>query len=402
MIIGIGSLLICVSISNAEISKQDVENVERQVLQQTQKQKKLEKEAEKIASDLQKVNQEMIEAAKMIQNNEETISQMEDRLKLLEVDYKKVQDNLLKQDLNLVKTISALQSLALKPTEALFVHPLSPVDIVRSAMLLRETVPYLETQAELIKQELKLLDDKRVVIVRQVRKIEKQKAQLEREHAQMRVLADKKSKYRLQVSKQSEQAKRDASKLAGQAKDLRELFDKLEAERIEKERIRRQKAEEAKKQVLASKEKQYNSLDLMKFGSEDINEVGKAFVKAKGALSRPARGRIITRYGQETSKGVTSKGIIIATRDKAQVIAPFDGNVLFVGPFRGYGNLIIVDHGMGYTSLLAGLDNVDCELGQMLLAGEPVGQMPSGDSARLYVELRKDNRPINPESWIEK
>ena len=75
MIIGIGSLLICVSISNAEISKQDVEKVERQVLQQTQKQKKLEKEAEKIASDLQKVNQEMIEAAKMIQNNEETILQ---------------------------------------------------------------------------------------------------------------------------------------------------------------------------------------------------------------------------------------------------------------------------------------------------------------------------------------
>ena len=83
------------------------------------------------------------------------------------------------------------------------------------------------------------------------------------------------------------------------------------------------------------------------------------------------------------------------------MISPFDGSVIFAGPFRGYGNLIIIEHGKGYLTLLAGLETIDCELGQMLLAGEPVGQMPDSRDAKLYVELRKDNLPINPMAWIK-
>ena len=78
-----------------------------------------------------------------------------------------------------------------------------------------------------------------------------------------------------------------------------------------------------------------------------------------------------------------------------------NGNVIFAGPFRGYGNLIIIEHGKGYLSLLAGLDSIDCELGQMLLAGEPVGLMPDTNDSKLYIEIRKDNHPINPLTWIK-
>jgi len=400
-------ILISSSICSAEVSKHDLAKVEKQVQLQTQEQKKLEKAAEKANIELKKVNQEMIKAAKMIQDNEESISLMEERLVLLEEDYNTTLKALQKQDKNLVKTISALQSLALKPTEALFVQPLSPVDIVRSAMLLRETVPYLEAQAEMIKQELNVLEHKREAVKRQVKKIVAQKGQLEREHAQMKVLAEKKAKYRIEMSEQSIKAKKEIKKLASQAQDLRDLLNKLEKERAEKARIaeekRRKLAEEAKQKILSStKSEQIKTADLIKFDTDIINETGNKFVKAKGALSRPARGKIITKYGQETSKGVSSKGIVIETRNQAQVIAPFDGSVLFAGPFRGYGNLIIIEHGKGYTSLLAGLESIDCDVGQMLLAGEPVGQMPEEGSAKLYIELRKDNHPINPESWIEK
>ena len=115
----------------------------------------------------------------------------------------------------------------------------------------------------------------------------------------------------------------------------------------------------------------------------------------------PARGKIITAYGEQVVKGVSAKGITIRTRNGAQVIAPFDGSVIFSGPFRGYGNLIIIEHGDGYLSLLAGLENMDVELGQMLLAGEPVGQMPEDGDAKLYMEIRKDNQPIDPLAWIK-
>ena len=395
-----GSLLVGAVICRAEVSRSDLEQVEKQVQIQAQKQKQLEREAEKASKELQRVNQEMIKAARMIQNNEASISEMEEQLKELEKDYQETEQKLLGHDQNMVKMISALQSLALKPTEALFVQPLQPVDIVRSAMLLRETVPYLEAEADIIKQELEVLNNKKAIIRRQVERIVGQQRKLEREQSQMKVLAEAKTKYRAKVSQQSLETKKSIQKLASQAQDLKDLLAKLEKEKEEK---RRQMAEEAKKKILSSqKSEQVTTADLIKFDPQIINETGANFIKAKGKLPSPVRGQIITRYGQETSKGVSSKGITIKTRNMAQVIAPFDGSVLFAGPFRGYGNLIIIEHGKGYTSLLAGMESIDCEAGQMLLAGEPVGLMPSGDAARLYMEIRKDNHPINPESWLVK
>lgn len=385
----------------AEVSRKDLERVEHQAKVQTEQQKKLQEQAEKITQELKKVNGEMIKAAEMIQNNEETISQMEMRLKDLEADFKQTQQNLLREDENLIKSLSALQSLALKPTEALFAQPLAPVDIIRSAMLLRESVPFLEERADDIRTYLEVLETKRETIKRQVAQIVKQKQLLEREHAQMKVLAQKKARYKTQVAQQSAAAKKKADKLAEQAQDLRDLLGKLEQEKARKAEAEKKRRAE---QALAQRQnnEQVQNADLIKFDPAVINEIGRNFLKAKGALSRPARGNVVTHYGQETAKGVSSKGIIIKTRNMAQVISPFDGSVLFAGPFRGYGNLIIIEHGQGYTSLLAGLDSIDCDTGQMLLAGEPVGQMPSQGEARLYMELRKDNHPINPESWIEK
>ena len=74
---------------------------------------------------------------------------------------------------------------------------------------------------------------------------------------------------------------------------------------------------------------------------------------------------------------------------------------MFAGPFRGYGQILIIAHGDGYHSLLAGLDRVDSSVGQWLVAGEPVGTMAEGeDKPRLYLELRHDDQPINPLPWL--
>ena len=88
------------------------------------------------------------------------------------------------------------------------------------------------------------------------------------------------------------------------------------------------------------------------------------------------------------------------TRPAAQVISPFDGTVLFAGEFKGYGNLIIIEHGDGYHSLLSGLDNIDCTVGQNVLTGEPVGRMSNSQSDKLYLEFRKNGQPVNPETWF--
>ena len=395
----------------ADVSKADLAKMEREVQAQNLEHKKLQAQATQISLELTRISKDMIASAKQIQNSEEKISRMESELETLRADLKKAEENFVVEDDNLIKTLSALQNLALKPTEALFVQPLTPVEIIRSAMLLREAVPYLQENATRIREDLEKIENQKNLVEKQVARIIRQKKILENEHEQMKALVQRKSKIRNAVEIKSVKAKKKVERLASQANDLRDLLNKLEKQRQEK--LRRQeeerrrlaelKAAEARRAAEETKKlEEKQRADLIKFKPEVINEVGENFVKAKGHLLRPARGPVVTEYGEQMSKGVTSKGIIIKTRSQAQVISPYDGTVIFAGPFRGYGNLIIIEHGQGYLSLLAGLEEVDCELGQMLLAGEPVGQMPESGDTRLYVELRKDNHPINPLTWIEK
>ena len=129
------------------------------------------------------------------------------------------------------------------------------------------------------------------------------------------------------------------------------------------------------------------------------------FPGERSSLTMPARGDVVTRYGasvQRAGGATRSKGIEIATRAGAQVVAPYDGQVVYAGPFRGYGRILIIEHGGRYHSLLAGLDRIDAVVGQWVLAGEPVGIMGSGANRdpELYLELRRTGQPINPLPWL--
>lgn len=386
----------------AEPSSKDLRRMEEQVAKQTAESERLAQEAKQINQEIDSISRKMVNYANLIQNNEEKISSMETELQQLQTELSSAEAEFSIEDENLIKTLSALQNLALKPTESLFVQPLTPVEIIRSAMLLRETVPYLEQNAQRIKGKLEQIEKQKQKVENQFNQIKKRKQTLENEHAELKSLAQKKSALRKSIEKQSAAAKKKVAQLASQAQDLRDLLNKLEKERLAQKRRQEQEAEKKRlAEERRKKQEESQRADLIKLKPQAIKELGEDFIQAKGKLPMPARGRIVTRYGEETSKGVSSKGIIVKTRPQAQVISPFDGNVIFAGPFRGYGNLIIIEHGAGYLSLLAGLDSIDCELGQMLLAGEPVGQMPDSSESKLYIEIRKDNHPINPLTWIK-
>ncbi len=128
----------------------------------------------------------------------------------------------------------------------------------------------------------------------------------------------------------------------------------------------------------------------------------RPFSKAKGTINLPATGKIDGRYGEKTDAGLSRKGMTIATPSGAQVTATYDGTVVYAGKFRGYGLLLIIEHGEGYHTLLAGMTRIDVEQGRTVLAGEPVGVMEQSESGQpvLYVELRRDGQPINPLPWL--
>lgn len=134
-----------------------------------------------------------------------------------------------------------------------------------------------------------------------------------------------------------------------------------------------------------------------------------AFELAKARLPLPAQGRRVLAFGEKTHYGGQSKGIVLETRHSAQITSPTDGWIVYAGEFRSYGQLLIINAGGGYHILLAGLSQIDVQPGQFVLAAEPVGTMgaapKSGSGATppsapvLYVEFRKDGRPIDPDPW---
>ncbi len=385
--------------SAVQVSDAQLKEVEQQVFEKSMEHKKLQAQATQISLELSEVNRKVIQTARQLQNNEEKLSKMEKQLDILTKDLNSAQSDFAEEDKNLIKTLTALQNLALKPTEALLVQPLNPVDIIRSAMILRETIPHLESRANAIRQKLLDIKNKKNRVESQIKEISKQKIVMSEEHKRINALLKQKSSLRNMVEIKSEKAKKNVDKLASQAQDLRDLLAKLEKQRLEKERKERERRLKEEEERRKLEEKQSDVL--IKKESKAITNIASGFEKAKGSLPLPARGTIITKYGEQKAKGISAKGITIASRNQAQVISPFDGNVIFSGPFRGYGNMIIIEHGDGYLSLLSGLETLSVELGQMLLAGEPIGQMPVSGTSELYVEIRKNNQPINPAAWFK-
>jgi len=376
----------------ASVSAADVAKAEAEAKKASQEKQRLEQQAQKIKNELNSVNQKMIAAAKKIQNGEDEVRQKQEELEKLQQHLSESEIKFNAEHGMLIETLSALQSLALRPSEAVLAQPLSPVEVMRSSILLRGSIHSLKERAELIRQGIEDISNQKQEIAKRLQDLEKENKYLASQQAEMKKMSQQKSKMYSQISTQSKEAQQKAAALANQAGSLRELLDKLEKQKAlqqkqmaEKQRLERQRAAD---KVRADK-------GLTPSAGTSVN-----FAKAKGKLSRPARGPILTQFHQEMSKGVISNGIDIKTASNAQVIAPYDGTVIFAGPFKNFANLLIIDHGDGYTSLLSGLEETDASVGQTLLTGEPVGTMPSGNNTKLHMEIRQNNRPLNPTEWM--
>ena len=383
------------------VSEKEVRQLEEEAKKKTLESKRLQAQAIQLNLELSKMDKDLISLAKKIQGNEGELSTLENDLQKLKNDVATKEMLFKKENASLVQMLSSLQNISLNPSESVILQPHSPVDIIRSAILLRETVPAINEKSSKLKIDLDILYNQKQRIERNLKKTATYKKELEKQQENMKTLLKKKSALRKNIENKGAETQKIAENLSSKAKDLRDLLEKLERQK----ELERKKKEEAERLARLKREQELNKQQDVKSVDFQAHEAIKqqtkgGFARAKGKLEKPVSGYLVTEYGQSISNGVTSKGIVYKTRSNAQVIAPYDGTVIFSGPFKGYGNLIIVEHGDGYLSLLAGLGNIDCELGQMLLTGEPIGTMPETAGAKLYVEIRKDRQPINPAPWI--
>jgi len=132
-----------------------------------------------------------------------------------------------------------------------------------------------------------------------------------------------------------------------------------------------------------------------------LDHKNKPFPKLKGKLAWPVKGRLLKKFGSAKKAGRLD-GVLIAAREGSMVRSVSHGRVVFADWLRGYGLLLIVDHGEKYLSLYAFNENLYKEVGDWVSAGESiatVGMSGGQQKAGLYFSIRKNGKPVNPIRW---
>ena len=377
----------------------NLEEVQRAIEATRKQDRDIRRRADALKAEMGKLRKQSVKIARSIQEHEAELSLVETRLADLAREEAEKSAALGHRREQFSSVLMVLERLVRYPPEALIVQPLSPPDMVRSAILLRAAVPRIEKDAGKLRRDLMELARTRADSVHHQNQLAIATRDLEAERKRLAALSKQTNEIRRDTLSEGRKVARRIKKLGREARDLRNLIEALERERREREARELEEREQREKATaaaaLAPPPPPPPPPPKPAFGGIPIS-------KARGLLPFPAVGRVVGRYGQTTDTGLTRKGITIRTRPDAQVIAPYDGQVVFAGPFRGYGQLLIIEHGEGYHSLVAGMARIDGFIGQWVLAGEPVGVMGSreGGKPALYLELRRKGRPINPLPWL--
>ena len=394
-----------------------------QKLQSTRAQEQgLSQDVAALAEARAKLNSDLIEAGKQVQASEAKLSGTEAKLAELTDQVTVIRNSITDRKETIVKMLSAMQRIGRTPPPALVTRRDDALAVVRSAMLLAQVFPELKYQADNLSQELDGLV-KLETGIREQRDAEKSEAdRLAAERGRIDKLLEEKKVKLAQSEAELSATRQAADQQAAEETELNALIARLD-ERIAKAEVAQYDAEVATEKALRAREQQQA---LATPGNEKVIEIkpestkiafasparlkpAMPFELTKGTLPLPAQGKRLKRFGEADGVGGTLRGISLQTRGEARIIAPTDGWVVYAGPFRSYGNLLIINAGGGYHVLLAGMGRIDVSLGQFVLAGEPVAVMGAtgpvsqggNDNSRpvLYVEFRKDGRPIDPGPW---
>ncbi|MBI3453970.1 MAG: peptidoglycan DD-metalloendopeptidase family protein [Rhodospirillales bacterium] len=395
MIAGAGVALFVVSLAPAYAETPQLDRVEEELKAARERENRLAAESEALARELASLRERSIAAARAVQDNEAKLTALEARRAALDAENAAKTADFDRRRQSLAALLAALERLARQPPEALAAMPGPPADIVRSAKLLAAAVPRIEREAAVLARDIDALEAVRTRIVAEKHALADAARSLTADRERLAGLIARRASLQRETEADRREAATTATRLAREAADLRELMQRLTAERANREAAARQASE------AAARRQQEARLPTPPLSPATAGGP-RRFSDARGAILQPARGRVVLSFGQPGEGGQPHRGLSIETRPAAQIVAPFDGQVVFAGPFRGYGQILIIEHTEGYHTLLAGLDRIDAVVGQWVTAGEPVAATgtAAGGNPVLYVELRRNGQPINPLPWL--
>jgi septal ring factor EnvC (AmiA/AmiB activator) len=302
----------------------------------------------------------------------------------------------------LAPLLPLIERLSLYPAETLLAVPASPEDSLNGLLVLHGLARQLETEAEALRAEqaevTRLTDS---MAHQESRLAAAQAAQAAQAAGLDRQISEAQARGRAADDAASLAAQRAATQ-AAQAQTLRAALTQLDVARREDEARARSDAATAarQRQDAAASEARQRQVAL-------TQPAGPGLGEAHGQLGSPVAGNVVKAFGEAGEAGPAT-GVSYGAPPAARVSAPCGGRVVFAGPFRSFGQLMIIDCGGGYHFVLAGLDRLDVAVGRPVQPGEPVGVMAAwdprtpGSRPQLYVELRDHGQPINPAPYLRR
>ena len=374
-----------------EATRAAMQRAEAEAARAQQRGAKLEAEAAKATAEAEKTAQQAAALAARIQEAEAGIAAAEARLSLIQNERRKLDRQLAERREPLVRLTAALQNFARRPLALSALRPGSLRETVYLSALLDSTVPQVRQRTAALRSSIARGEALAREADQAIASLREQEDTL---GVRQRELAAIESRQRIVSRQASGAAARETERalaLSEEARDLSGLVRQLSA------------AAELREELAALP----GPVLRPSSGGAASAGVTSAPTATPSARSRlapvdlqlPVAGRTVTGFGSVTPSGVRSQGVTIVPRGGAQVIAPAAGRVAFAGPYRGFGRIVILEHGGGWTSLVTGLARSDVDVGEELVAGAPLG-IAGVEDPEVTLELRRGQTAVNPLDFI--
>jgi septal ring factor EnvC (AmiA/AmiB activator) len=355
---------------------------------------KIEAELETIRSDRVRLTSAMLETTARVQAGENRAAETERKLEASLAGESAIRRSLESRRNVIAEILAGLQRMGRRPPPALLISPDDILKAIRTAIMLGSVVPELRSETEILAADLAELMSLRKSVAAERDRLKAEVAQLAEERGRLVALVEARRSAIGEAEKALVSERTRTAALGKQALDLKDLIARMENEVASARRA----AEAARKADEDRRQSAGKPGSATPFANAGRLAPAIAFASARGLLPLPVAGEIRKAFGAPDGFGGTERGISVA----------------FSGPYRTYGQLLILNAGEGYYIVMAGMARIGIEVGQFVLAGEPVGSM--GDAAgstaaaiaigakqpTLYVEFRKDGTAIDPGPWWSK
>jgi len=346
---------------------------------------------EALAAELDQVRQGSIAAARDMQQRQAAIAASIREIDLLDRDLAARRRGLAESQVEQTQLLGSLERLAWHPPEQTKPAYGPPLDRVRSEILLAATMSALRTEAQALTGEIAAVASLRTRIAAKETELAGLRDALPKDRERVAQIVARRGELIRQLLPDLDKAARVPVK--PDTPDLDKLIEKADAvaDKRDKALLARARSGLPKDKAEAMTTAEANPAR---------PKALRPFAAAPEALPLPVLGTIL----ESTSSAGSGQGVHIGTPGAAVVTAPFDGQIVYAGPFQPYVLVLILRHTDGYYCLLAGLGRADSVVGQWVLAGEPVGAMPDaaeqGSGGEIYVELRRNGGPVDPRPWL--